>query len=155
MSIEQIVDTIRSFEGTLVLAPDESSGFPEIAWGDYFFYYAPDGEVPQNVQPFATIVTKDYPDDTQSQLDGDDRWRVNVHVGRRVFHELTGQDPRTFEWTDFATPDTFMPHPVYGSLGWIAVVSPGEKANGTLLDLLSDAHRDARARTIRRESTGD
>jgi hypothetical protein len=29
-----------------------------------------------------TIITKDYPDDAQSELDLPGRFRVNVHVGR-------------------------------------------------------------------------
>lgn len=43
------------------------SEHPEISWSDHFFYYAPDGLVPRNRQPYATIVTKNYPDDVQSR----------------------------------------------------------------------------------------
>jgi len=150
MSMAEILDTVRSLDGILVLAPDEGGDFPEIAWGDFFFYYAPEGEIPQNVQPFATIVTKDYPDDTGSQLNAEDRWRVNIHVGRPRFQELIGEDPRTFRWSDYATADVVMPHPVYGALGWISVVNPGPKAMPTVLDLLRAAHEDARARAERR-----
>jgi hypothetical protein len=150
MSMAEILDTVRSFDGILVLAPEAGGGFPEIAWGDFFFYYAPDGEVPQNVQPFATIVTKDYPDDTGSQLDAEDRWRVNIHVGRAMFRELTGQDPRSFSWSDYATADRVMPHPVYGALGWISVVNPGAQTMPTVMDLLRGAHEDARSRAQRR-----
>ncbi len=154
MGIAQLVDTVRGYEGVLVLAPDESSGFPEIAWGDFFFYYAPDGRIPQNVQPFATIVTKDYPDDTQSHLDPHDRWRVNIHVGGATFRELTGEDPRSFTWTDFATADRVVPHPVYGSLGWISVVNPGDKTTAMVLELLRGAYEDARTRAERRAAAG-
>ena len=150
MSMTQILDTVRSFDGVLVLAPDEGGGFPEIAWGDFFFYYSPDGEIPQNVQPFATIVTKDYPDDTGSQLNAENRWRVNIHVGKARFTELTGEDPRSFTWGDYATADAVMPHPVYGALGWISVVNPGHKTMPTVIDLLRAAHEDARARAERR-----
>lgn len=147
MSLEQILDLVRSFDGTLVLAPTESSAAPEIAWGDYFFYYAPDGLVPANTQPYATIVTKDYPDDAQSHLAPPHRWRLNIHVGQRKSSELTlgVADP-----TDFAATDVFLPHPVYGSLGWVAVVNPGEKTMPVLSSLLRDAHADARRRSARR-----
>lgn len=154
MSIAQILETVEAFEGILILAPDESSGAPEIAWGDYFFYYSPDGEVPQNVQPFATIVTKDYPEDTRSDLDPDGRWRVNIHVGRDAFQELTGQDPRTVSWSDFATADAVMPHPVYGALGWISVVNPAQQTMPKVEELLREAYEDARARADRRSGTG-
>ena len=58
MSMDDILQTIRAFDGVLELAPTEGSGFPEIAWGDHYFYFAPDGDVPQREQPYATIVTK-------------------------------------------------------------------------------------------------
>ena len=54
----------------LELAPEAGSDHPEISWGDYFFYYAPDGKIPRNRQPYATIITKNYPDDIQSRLEG-------------------------------------------------------------------------------------
>ena len=91
--MEQILATARSLDGVLELAPAEGGPYPEIAWGDHFFYYAPDGDVPQNTQPYATIVTKDYPDDTQSRL-GDGRWRVNIHVGRKTFVDLLDMEPK-------------------------------------------------------------
>lgn len=137
---------VRSFDSALVLAPDATSGAPQIAWGDYFFYYSPDGQVPRNEQPYATVVTKNYPDDTQSALDAPDRWRVNVHVGRAVFGELTADSP-----SDFAATDVFLPHPVYGALGWVSVVNPGERTTAKVLDALRTAHEDARRRFERRK----
>lgn len=94
MSMEQIVQTVRAFDGVLELAPTEGSEFPEIAWGDHFFYYAPDGQIPQQVQPYATVVTKDYPGDTRCDLDPPGRRRLNIHVGRAAFTRLIGEDPR-------------------------------------------------------------
>lgn len=69
MTMEQILAQIRSFSGVLELAPQDGSGLPEISWGDHFFYYAPDGEIPHKRQPYATIVTKNYPNDGDSRLD--------------------------------------------------------------------------------------
>jgi hypothetical protein len=159
MSIQQIVEHVGAFEGVLVLAPDADGGFPELAWGDFFFYYAPDGEVPPKVQPYATIVTKDYPDDTRSELDPEGRWRVNVHVGAVVFEELTGGSPRDFGARhtgsrDFAEADVFLPHPVYGALGWVAVVNPADRTMPKVLELLSTAHADTRRRADRRAQLG-
>ena len=155
MSIEQIIFLVRGFDGALVLAPTEGSDAPEIAWGDYFFYYAPDGRVPQNRQPYATIITKDYPDDTQSHLDPPDRWRLNIHVGQAAFTELIGVGPDAVREgvagaRDFAATDEFLPHPVYGALGWIAVVNPGEGTMPTVTALLRQAHDDDQRRVTRR-----
>ncbi len=153
--MDQILDTIRSFEGVVELAPAVGSEFPEISWGDHFFYYSPDGTIPQNVQPYATIVTKDYPDDDRSNLNPDDRWRLNIHVGPARFTELTGVTPRDFgagdrSGRDFGEADLIMPHPVYGSLGWVAVVNPGARTLVTVADLLRAAHEDDRRRVQRR-----
>ena len=48
----------------------------------------------------------------------------------------------------------FNPHPVYGALGWVAVVNPGEETTETVLQLLREAHGAARARVERRQGTG-
>jgi len=105
MNMQQMLEAIRAFDGVLELAPVEGSEYLPIAWGDHFFYYAPDGQVPQNVQPYATIVTKDYPGDSASTLDTPDRWRVNVHVGRVAFTDLTGENPRV-SWGAISAPLT-------------------------------------------------
>ncbi|MBJ8343088.1 DUF6194 family protein [Antrihabitans sp. YC2-6] len=143
MSMEQILEEVRSLEGVLVLAPAAGSSAPEIAWGDYFFYYAPDGEVPANMQPFATIVTKNYPGDTQSDLDPDGRWRVNINVGRARLAELTTGG-------DFAEADVMRPHPVYAAAGWLAVVVPADRTSATVADLLRSAYDTQRRRVVGR-----
>ncbi|WP_448003206.1 DUF6194 family protein [Agromyces bauzanensis] len=151
--MQQILSTVRAFDGVLILAPQPGSAFPEPAWGDAFFYYAPDGQVPQNVQPYGTIVTKDYPDDTASRLDAPERWRVNIRVDRKTFRNLTGETPRALTRTrDFAAVDEINPHPVYGALGWVAIVNPGEHTMGTAVELLRDAHEAARRRFERRRT---
>ncbi|MCC6498440.1 MAG: hypothetical protein IT193_19515, partial [Propionibacteriaceae bacterium] len=115
-------------------------GSPEAAWGDRFFYYAPDGVVP-NSQPFATVVTKDYPGEPESGL-GNGIFRVNVEAGRR------DQGPVA----DPGVRDLVLPHSVYGHLGWVAVVQPGEGATAELKDLLREAHAAARRRWDRRRA---
>ena len=82
MDMEQIIGTVRTFDGALVVTPGPGSGAPELAWGDAFFYHAPEGTMPEREQPYGTVVTKDYPGDDACDLDPDGRWRVNVHVDR-------------------------------------------------------------------------
>lgn len=152
--MEQILQTVRTFDGVLELAPTAGSGYPEIAWGDHFFYYAPDGQVPEREQPYATIVTKNYPDDTRCDLDAPDRWRLNIHVGRRMFIELTGEDPRseTTSW-DYSSSDIVLPHPVYRAQGWVCIVNPAERTCSRAVRLLRTAHEDASRRSLRRGAT--
>ncbi|KHJ72918.1 MULTISPECIES: DUF6194 family protein [Rhodococcus] len=157
MTMEQILAQIRSFSGVLELAPQDGSGLPEISWGDHFFYYAPDGEIPHKRQPYATIVTKNYPNDGDSRLDEPGRWRMNVHAGTQLFTELLGYPPRSVDPStiDFAEADVFIPHPLYGSLGWVAVVEPGERTTPRLLEVLRDAHLADRRRLECRSALRD
>ncbi|MFJ8057921.1 DUF6194 family protein [Streptomyces sp. NPDC096142] len=153
--MEQIIATVRDFPGALVLVPEPGGDVPELAWGDAFFYYAPDGRLPRNTQPYATVVTKNYPDDTASDLDLPGRWRVNIHVDRTTFRALTGQEPgRVDRDHDRTITDSVLPHPVYGALGWISVINPAEKTGELVVELLRGAHDDARARFARREGHG-
>jgi hypothetical protein len=133
MSIDEVLATLRGFDGVLELAPGPDSGFPEIAWGDHFFYHSPDGTVPERTQPYATIVTKDYPGEPSSDLDPPGRYRVNVHVGRGA-KDLA-------ESTDITAADVVIAHPVYG--GWVSVVNPDEHTRETLAELLRRAHAAA------------
>ncbi len=151
MSMDRLLDTIRSFDGVLELAPGEDSAFPEIAWGDHFFYYAPDGQVPHREQPYATIVTKNYPDDAMCDLDHPDRWRLNIHVGADAFVELTGENPRAQATPrDYTTTDVVLPHPVYRAQAWVSVINPGARTHPLAVRLLRQAHEDARRRAERR-----
>ena len=154
MSMDDILQTIRAFDGVLELAPTEGSGFPEIAWGDHFFYFAPDGHVPQREQPYATIVTKNYPDDTLCDLDRPDRWRLNIHVGTDTFAELTGERPRSEgALRDYTVTDTVLPHPLYRAQGWVSIVNP-DATRELPARLLRQAHEDAERRAERRNRGG-
>lgn len=142
--MQQIIDRVNEFDGALVVVPDETSGSPEIAWGDAFFYYAPDGVMPARTQPYGTIVTKNYPDDTASRLDEPGRFRVNIHTGRERAEEVMDAA------ADAADSDVFVRHPLYGSAGWVSVVNPDRRTAAQVIALLHDAHDAARARAHRR-----
>jgi hypothetical protein len=140
MTIHDIRAYVESLPAVLTLAPASGDGTPELAWGDLFFYYAPDGRVP-STQPFATIVTKDYPGEPSSDLSGE-AFRVNIDAGRR------NQPP----CADPTARDHVMPHPLYGHLGWVCVVAPGLSIRPELFAALTAAHTAARARWDRRRS---
>ena len=147
MSMDQLLETIRRFDGVLELAPTADSEFPEIAWGDHFFYFAPNGQVPHGQPPYATIVTKNYPGDTSGDLDQPGRWRLNIHVGRSTFIEVVGADPRIDPVAvDFTAVDTVLPHPVYRRQGWISIINPGVRTQALTVSLLRKAHEAARRR---------
>ncbi|UGT42731.1 DUF6194 family protein [Nocardia yamanashiensis] len=146
MTIEEIIDYLEALGGVLTLRPVPGDGSPEIAWGDVFFYYAPDGRTPIATQPFATIVTKDYPDDAASGLNRPGAFRLNIHAGRDAFTAATGHSPRESVPGDPSVPDTLHPHPIYAGAAWLAVVNPGPRTDAAVRDLLRTAHDRARAR---------
>lgn len=152
MSIDEITEFLGGFEGVLTLKPAPGDGSPEISWGDTFFYYAPDGVVPKAGQPFATIVTKDYPGDQGSRLDRPGAFRLNIAAGKDAFISWTGHGPREPATSD-ADPsavDSVLAHPVYGALGWLAVVNPAARTEPAIRELLRTAHHLARLRYQRR-----
>ncbi|MFJ7996132.1 DUF6194 family protein [Streptomyces sp. NPDC096310] len=151
MTMEEIIDFVQNLDGALAVRPEPGDGSPEISWGDTFFFYSPEGVMPERTQPFATIVTKNQPGDERSRLDRPDTFRVNVAAGKESFLHWTGHTPRepaTDE--DPGAADTVMAHPVYGSVGWLAVVNPGARTDEAVRELLRTAHHRARSRRERR-----
>jgi Family of unknown function (DUF6194) len=146
MEIGDIIEQVEAMGGVLTLRPQAGDGSPEIAWGDVFFYYAPDGVVPKG-QPFATIVTKNYPDDESSRLDRPGFFRLNIAASKRDFAEWAGQE------VDPSAVDVLFPHPVYGSMAWLSVVNPGAGTAEAVRDLLAAAHDRARGLHERRRPT--
>jgi hypothetical protein len=155
LTMEEIIAFVDNLDGVLTQRAQEGDGSPEIAWGDTFFYYAPDAVVPGATQPFATIVTKNYPGDETSHLDRPGVFRVNVAAGKDAFTAHTGRGPREDLPVDAHPPrpdtlDAVIAHPVYGFLGWLAVNSPGPETGREVQRLLELAYQLARARHRRR-----
>ncbi|MFE1318253.1 DUF6194 family protein [Kitasatospora phosalacinea] len=161
MTMDEIIDFTAGLDGVLTLRPAPGDGTPEISWGDVFFYYAPDGTLPRTGQPFATVVTKDYPGDTTSRLDRPGAYRVNIAAGKEEFARRTGHDPASGRATVTApgtapgTDDAVIAHPVYGAAGWLAVVNPAGRTAEDVRELLCTAHQLARTRYERRARPGE
>lgn len=152
MTIDDIIEFVANLDGVLTLSPTAGDQWPEISWGDTFFYYSPDGSVPTNTQPFATIVTKDYPDDQSSLLHRPNTFRVNIAAGKEAFTDRIGQTPKqaTTNDVDYSITDTVIPHPTYGTAAWLAIVNPGPHTDAPTRELLQTAYTRARSRYERR-----
>jgi hypothetical protein len=146
MTMDEIISFVSGFDGVLAFRPVEGDGSPEISWGDTFFYYSEDGATPTEAQPFATIVTKNYPDDDVSRLDRPGAYRVNVAAGKEAFTQWTGHAPREVTDPKPAGDDTVIAHPVYGTVGWLAVTNPGPRTEATIRELLRAAYERTRNR---------
>ena len=155
MEIDDVIAHLEGLGDVAVQRAAEGDGSPEIAWGDVFVYWSPDGSIPA-AQPFATVVTKDYPGEPSSGLDRPGSFRVNVHAGSEEFERRTGRSPKDSGAlaTDPAARDVVIAHPTYGAYGWLAVVDPGPATEQDVRDLLTGAHAMARARDERRRTLG-
>src|SRR5262249_30227539 len=101
---------------------------------------------PERQLPFVTIVTGDHYD-TISDLDRPGAYRVNIGLTKTTYTASFGAAPTERDGNgmlrtgdDYATVDTLMPHPVYGSQHWVCVVNPGEATLATVWALLAEAH---------------
>jgi Family of unknown function (DUF6194) len=133
---------VATFPNVAATLASEETGAPEVAWGDYFFFYGVD-----RLHPFATIVTKDYPDfDTASNLNRDGVYRLNIGLSRETYDLLLANESHA----DPSAFDVLMPHPIYGRNHWVCILNPSDQTFETVKPLLAEAYN----RAIQRERTG-
>jgi hypothetical protein len=142
----EIIEYVSGLPGVVTLTASEENSAPEAAWGDTFFYYDPEGNPAENQRlPFATLVIHDYAGwDTESRLDRDAIFRVNIAIGRTEFERLLGhapaEHPAHHDEFDYAATDVLIPHPTYASQGWVSILNPAEQTSGQVRQLLDGAH---------------
>jgi len=153
---DEIIRFVAGLPGVYVDTASETTGAPEVAWGDSFFSYDPDDVAENRRFPFATIVTKNYGGfDEASDLDREGVFRLNVSAGRQRFEALVGyppgeHDPRETQ-CDYSVLDTVLPHPVYAGQAWVSILNPGEQTDALARVLVTEAHEQAAARYRRRQ----
>lgn len=152
MTEDEVIEFVVGLPGTIALTAGADNGAPEVAWGDTFFFYDPDGDTPDERRfPFATIVTKDYDGfDTTSRISRPEVFRLNIAVGRQVFQGLFGYQPAAHigheASFDFSALDLFLPHPVYAVQGWACILNPTEASGDLTRSLLTQAQARAAQR---------
>ncbi|MFC7446359.1 DUF6194 family protein [Rhodococcus daqingensis] len=151
MGAADIIELVAGMAGVHVLTASRATGAPEAAWGDTFFSYDPDGDLPADRRfPFATIVTTDYDGfDTASNLNRPGVFRLNISVGRDRFRDLVGHSPAAHaehgDGIDYGALDRLLPHPVYASQAWVSILNPGAATAALARALLAEAHARATA----------
>src|SRR5262249_31778791 len=136
----------NAFAGVDVVVASKESGAPEIAWGDSFFSYDPDRNLPpQRRFPFATIVRKGYGDFCNaSNLNRPGVFRLNIGVSKETYQRLFGSQPGAGDAAattyDFTKLDRLMPHTVYGPQSWICVLNPSAATFEAVKPLLAEAY---------------
>jgi hypothetical protein len=152
----EIIGYVSGLPGVVTVIASEENAAPAAAWGDTFFFYDPDGSTSENQRlPFATLVIHDYAGwDTESQLNRDGIFRVNIAVGRSGFERLLGYAPADHsahhDEFDYAAIDVLLPHPIYASQGWVSILNPAERTGTQLRRLLDEAYNLAERRYARR-----
>ena len=128
-----------TFAGVDIVVASKENGAPEVAWGDSFFIYDPDRNLPEPKRfPFATIVTQDYGDfDNASNLNRPGVFRLNVGVSKETFARLFGAEGEH----DFTELDRLMPHPVYGANHFVCVLNPSDSTFESVTPLLKERMR--------------
>ncbi len=133
-------------EHVLKLLPDVVA---KDAWGETSYFFNP-GHLLKRGTYFATIKEKDGENDKASNLDRPSVWRLNIGIQKETFLSMFSALPQrppkgcSIEgpW-DFNVTDLIMPHPIYGWMSWIAVLSPSKTTWQHCIPLLKDAHARA------------
>jgi hypothetical protein len=141
MDETEVVEYITStFEDIEILTAD----------GNSFIYYGPEHRVPEKTFPFATLVTNDLYDQ-MSDLGRPGVYRLNVGVSKATFVGLFGSETPGY---DFTALDRLMPHPIYGNVNWLCVLSPSAATFETVKPLLAEAYDVAVRQWGRRAERG-
>jgi hypothetical protein len=117
------------------------------SWGERACFYNPDGQFANGVY-FLTIKERDGANDRASALDRPGVWRMNFGLTKPDYAELFGPRPLRpakggvieGPW-DFTRLDELMPHPIYGWMGWVCVLSPTQDTFERCKPILSKAYR--------------
>ena len=114
--------------------------------GNTFFFYDPGKDLPSDHRfPFATLVANDAYDQV-SALSRPMVFRLNVGVSKQTYQSMfgTGRAPTAKDGThDFTALDSIMPHPVYGKMYWVCVLSPSDETFEQVRPMLAEAHATA------------
>lgn len=125
-------------------------------WGETSYFYNPGRQFARGTY-FLTVKSKDGANDSASMLDRDGVFRLNMGLPKADYITLFGPPPRrpskgcTIDgpW-DFTALDRLMPHPVYGWMSWVGVLSPTAATFEICLPLIAKAYSRARHMAARR-----
>jgi hypothetical protein len=126
------------------------------AWGEIAYFYNPGQRLKRGAY-FATLKQKNGDNDRASELDRPGVWRLNFGAEKAEFAARFGPPPARpakggivqGQW-DFTALDQLTPHPVYGWMSWMAILSPSPESFAECQPLLEGAWRRAQKTFDRR-----
>lgn len=105
---------------------------PINSWGERSYFVNPEMKLKRGSY-FATVKSKDGEHDRASALNRAGVFRLNIGLTPEKYEEMFGRrSPRPAKGGvikgnfDFQALNIFMPHPIYGWMGWIAINNPDE-----------------------------
>lgn len=150
LSVQDIIDDVTDRHDGLVVATN---------WGERGLFYNPEGILPKDVY-LLTFKERDGANDSASHVDRDGVYRLNLGLSKPTFRERFGDIPArpkagqtiSGDW-DFTSLNTITPHPVYGWMAWIAVLSPEPETYTTLKPLIQESYEMAKTKYNKRISS--
>lgn len=105
---------------------------PINSWGERSYFINPEQKLKRGSY-FVTIKSKDGANDKASNLNRPRVFRLNIGLTPEKYIEIFSSRPsrpskgRVIAGNyDFQALNTFIPHPVYGWMGWIAINNPDQ-----------------------------
>ena len=116
------------------------------AWGEKSFFYNPDNLLKRGIY-FCTLKDKDGDNDKASQLNRNGVYRLNFGISKQSFLNLFDSIPKRpakgscikGEYL-FTELDKLTPHPVYGWMSWVSILSPSNESWDKIEELLSESY---------------
>ncbi len=126
------------------------------AWGEHGLFYNPHGVLKRGVYVM-TIKEKDGANDKSSHLDREHVYRINTGIHKETFCKLFGSIPKrpvagniiSLPY-DFTQLDTILPHPVYGWMSWVCVLSPTKETFDTFFSYIHESYQLAQKKFEKR-----
>lgn len=126
------------------------------SWGEDSLFYNPDNRLKRGVY-ILTIKEKDGLNDSASNLNRENIYRVNIGIRKNSFLSLFGEIPKRaakgqvvemdFE---FDALNQIIPHPVYAWMSWICALNPDEKTFENLKPYIYEAYEYAKEKFEKR-----
>ena len=122
--------------------------------GNTFFFYNPASLGPPDYMfPFATIVNSDVYE-KYSNLNRPSVFRLSIGVAKQAFLKLFGPDDPPADF-DYTVLDELMPHPEYGQMRWLCILSPSDETfEAKVAPLLNEAYEIAVSKRARSANRG-
>ncbi len=132
---------------------------PVNSWGERSYFVNPEMKLKRGSY-FATVKSKDGENDKASYLNRPGVFRLSIGLTPEKYEEIFGRrslrPPKGGIIAgnyDFQALNTFMPHPVYGWMGWIAINNPDRDNFEKCQEYLAIAYEKALNTTMKKLKT--